>query len=184
MKHPLSFPGIAGVALAIAFVSAEPSQAGAYIKFDGVDGEAVDSNHDKWCDLQSFSQGIHQPGGSATGATRRRGEVVLDDIVCSKAIDKASPKIAEAVCRGKVFPKVEIHLTASYGEGARQTYLRYELKNVIVTSYNVSGDADGKTADHFSLNFEEIKVTYTEYDDKGSKKGNVEYSWKVEEGES
>ena len=35
-----------------------------------------------------------------------------------------------------------------------------------------------------SLNFEEIKVTYTETDSKGSKKGNVEYTWKVEEGES
>ena len=35
----------------------------------------------------------------------------------------------------------------------------------------------------FSLNFEEIKVTYTENDNKGKSKGNVEYSWKVEEGE-
>jgi len=33
-----------------------------------------------------------------------------------------------------------------------------------------------------SLNFEEIKVTYTETDNTGKKKGNVEYSWKVEEG--
>jgi len=36
-----------------------------------------------------------------------------------------------------------------------------------------------------SLNFEEIKVTYTECDPStGKAKGNVEYSWKVEEGES
>jgi len=34
------------------------------------------------------------------------------------------------------------------------------------------------------LNFEEIKVTYTECDSSGQSKGNVEYSWKVEEGES
>ena len=36
----------------------------------------------------------------------------------------------------------------------------------------------------FSLNGEEIKVTYTEADSKGKSKGNVEYSWKVEEGEA
>jgi hypothetical protein len=31
-------------------------------------------------------------------------------------------------------------------------------------------------------NFEEVKVTYTEYDDTGLSQGNVEYEWKVEEG--
>ncbi len=36
----------------------------------------------------------------------------------------------------------------------------------------------------FALNYEEIKVTYTENDNKGKKKGNVEYSWKVEEAEA
>jgi type VI secretion system secreted protein Hcp len=38
--------------------------------------------------------------------------------------------------------------------------------------------------DNLSINFEEIKVTYTENDAKGKKKGNIEYTWKVEEGES
>ncbi len=36
--------------------------------------------------------------------------------------------------------------------------------------------------EEFSLNFEEIKVTYTECDEMGMSKGNVEFSWKVEEG--
>jgi hypothetical protein len=38
--------------------------------------------------------------------------------------------------------------------------------------------------EEISLNFEEIKVTYTECDTTGKAKGNIEYSWKVEEGES
>ncbi|MCA9172821.1 MAG: type VI secretion system tube protein Hcp, partial [Planctomycetales bacterium] len=85
----------------------------AYIKFDGVDGESLDKDHSKWSDIQSFSQGMHQPGASATGAARRRGDVILDALHVSKELDKASPKLAEAVCKGKVFPKVEIHLTGS-----------------------------------------------------------------------
>lgn len=157
----------------------------AYIKFDGIDGEAQDKDHKGWSDLQSFSQGVHQPGGGATGATRRRGDVILDDIACAKELDKASPKIAEAVCNGKVFPKVEIHLTASTTDAGRKTYYAYELTNVMVTSYNVSGSGQSEDvpAEDFSLNFEEIKVTYTETDKKGASKGNVEYQWKVEEGE-
>lgn len=155
----------------------------AYIKFDGVDGEAQDKDHKNWSDLLSFSQGMTQPGRGATGAARRRGDVVLDDVTCAKTLDKASPKIAESICKGKVFPKVEIHVTASTTDAGRATYYAYELKNVMVTHYNISGSGQSEDVpmEDFSLNFEEIKVTYTETDSKGQKKGNVEYSWKVEE---
>jgi type VI protein secretion system component Hcp len=56
----------------------------------------------------------------------------------------------------------------------------------MVTSYSVSGAGQSEDVpmEDFSLNYEEIKVTYTEHDSKGKKKGNIEYSWKVEEGES
>lgn len=158
----------------------------AYIKFDGVDGEAQDTNHKGWSDLVSFSQGIHKPGGGATGATRRRGDVVLDDINVVKELDKSSPKLAESMCKGKVYPKVEVHVTASYTDAGRITYYAYELKNVQVSNYSIagSGQAEQVPTEDMSLNFEEIKVTYTECDATGKKKGNVEYTWKVEEGKS
>jgi len=158
----------------------------AYIKFDGVDGEAQDKDHKGWSDIVSFSQGLHQPGGGATGATRRRGDVVVEDVSVVKELDKSSPKLAEAVCKGKVFPKVELHLTASYTDAGRQTYYAYEFKNALVTGYNIggSGQSDDVPIEELSINFEEIKVTYTETDNAGKKKGNVEYSWKVEEAES
>lgn len=157
----------------------------AYIKFDGVEGEAQDKDHKGWSDLETFSQAITQPGRSATGAARRRGDVILGDIQCTKELDKASPKLAEAVCKGRVFPKVEIHLTASYTDAGRVTYYAYELKNVLVTSYTISGAGQSEQVptEQFSLNFEEIKVTYTECDAAGKKKGNVEYTWKVEQAE-
>ncbi len=155
----------------------------AYIKFDGVDGEAQDTNHKNWSDILSFSQGIRVPGGGQTGPTRRRGDVVMDDINIVKELDKASPKLAESMCNGKVFPKVEIHVTASYTDAGRVTYYAYELKNVKVSNYNIggSGQSEDVPTEQMSLNFEEIKVTYTENDAAGKKKGNVEYSWKVEE---
>jgi type VI secretion system secreted protein Hcp len=105
-------------------------------------------------------------------------------VAISKEYDKSSPKLAEAMLSGKVFPKVEIHDTATYGEG-RATFLKYELKNVMVSSHNISAAGGGDAVPHenMSLNFEEVKKTYVEYDEKGGKKGNVEMTWKVEEGE-
>jgi len=158
----------------------------AYIKFDGVDGEAQDKEHKNWSDMLSFNQGMTQPGGGSTGPTRRRGDVIVDDLACVKELDKSSPKIAESVCKGKIYPKVEIHMTASTTDEGRKTYYSYELKNVMVTSYNIGGDGQSESVptETFSLNFEEIKVTYTETDRAGKTKGNVEYSWKVEEAEA
>jgi type VI protein secretion system component Hcp len=86
--------------------------------------------------------------------------------------------------KGEIIPLLEIEQTATYG-GARATYLRYELKNVMVTSFqvNASGnDEAGPPTVVASNNFEEIKVTYTEYDDTGSSKGNVETEYHVETG--
>ncbi len=169
--------------------------AAAFVKFDGVDGESSDKDHDKWIDVLSID---------------------FDDlrkITVSKDIDSSTPKLIEAACKGvesdpgvgiicsgatistppdsrgdlPVEPpigEVTIDLCKTTPGKKLQCYLQFELVNVRITSYSISGSTDGKQVptENFSLNFEEIKVTYTEFDKKGKKKGNIEYSWKVEEG--
>jgi len=141
--------------------------AGMFIKFDGVDGEAQDGNYRGWCNALSFSQGQSLPDGGVVGPTRQRANVVFEDVVVVKELDKASPKLAEAVCRGKVFPRVEIHLTRSYT--GLVTYYTYELKNVLIVGYRIggSGYSEHVPTEKISLSFEEIKVTYTEFDEGG-----------------
>ena len=165
-----------------------PSQNGlaGYVKFEGVNGEATESNHVNWCELLAFEHGYEQPSsGSTTGMARRRGSVIVEDITLVKELDKASPKIAEACLKGKVFGEVEIELTRYFGYTGNVVYYRFELTNVIVTSYTIgSEDVNNKYPEEIiTLNFEEIKVTYTETDDDGYSMGNIEYEWKVEKGE-
>lgn len=154
---------------------------GMYIKFDGVDGEAQDKDYIGWCDALSFSQGQSLTDGS-TGS-RQRGNVVFEDIVVIKELDKASPKLAEAVCNGNVFPRVEIHLTRTYTDAGNVIYYAYELKNVQIVSYHIGGSSYSEQVptEEISLSFEEITVTYTETDWRGAIKGNVEYQWMVEQ---
>jgi len=120
----------------------------------------------------------------ASGSTRQRSSATLEDIVLVKELDKSTPKLAEAICTGVNFPKVEIHLCTSSEGGARIPYFKYELKNVRVTSYSVSGATDGgqPPTEQLSLNYEEIKWTYDELDKENKSKGAVETTWKVEEG--
>jgi type VI secretion system secreted protein Hcp len=162
--------------LVVAAAGSSVAATDAYIKFDGIDGESRDSNHKGWSDLLSFDQSIHKPD-AAVATTRRRGAVVLEDIVVVKGIDKASPKLSEAVCKGKVFPKVEIHLASG-----PTTWYAYELTNAQVTSYSVSGPGSSGEApmEEVSIRFEGFKVIYTERDSSGRPKGNVEFEWRAE----
>ena len=86
------------------------------------------------------------------------------------------------VCLGKIFPKVEIHVLTTGVNTGREPYLKYELKNVMVTSHTISGHDQDRPGENYSLNFEEYKITYTEMSEKGEKKGDVAFGWKVREG--
>ena len=171
--------------LSLASLAFAPSaQAAAFAKFDGIDGESQDANHENWIDLIAIQESISIPTSATTGGTRVRGAPQFDDIVLTKELDKSSVKLREKLAQGAVIPKLEIELTATYG-GARQTYFRYELKNVQITSLsiNASGGEGVPVTEVVSVNFEEIKWTYTEFDAEGNSKGNVEATWNVERGE-
>ena len=162
----------------------EPKAFNCFVKFDAVDGESDDANHDKWSDFLAYSHGITQPLAGATGATRRRGDVVMKDFTLVKLLDKASPKLAEAACVGKEFQLVEIEFCMA--SDTSQTFLRYELTNAMVKAYDQFTSGATLTArplEEVVISYEEIKCTYTEFDPlTGNPMGNMEYSWKVEAG--
>jgi type VI secretion system secreted protein Hcp len=150
-----------------------------FAKYDGVDGESSDENHAEWINIDSYEWGAHVSAATTT-ASRRRGAAEIDGFVLNFDYEKASPKLEEKLLKGEIIPKLEIELTSSYGE-TRATYLRYEMTNVRITDFQVVGEEGmGLPYVSFANNFEEIKVTYSEYDDEGTLKGNVEYSYKVE----
>lgn len=170
--------------LLFTLANAGSADAAAYIKFDGVDGEALSARHEGWSNLSTVTQVIEREIATDTGSTRTRGTAKFADLLCTKELDKSSPKLAEAVANGKVFPTVEIQLTRN-GEGGQVAYLTYKLKNVMITSYNLFGQGNnisGTNHESLALNFEEITMTYTVFALDGSTDGNVEFMWKVEEG--
>ena len=187
----------------LAVVPALPAGAGMYMKLGDIKGEstaaddshkdwinldslsAADKEHQGWIDIESLSTSMNVSPTLATagaGTSRSRGDAIVEAVTVTKKVDKASPKLSEAVCKGKVIPKVDVYLTSTYGGARSETYYRYEMQNVRVTSYSVSaGSAAGdRPTETITLNFEKIKVGY---DKQAKKKGNVETEWKVEKGE-
>jgi type VI protein secretion system component Hcp len=114
------------------------------------------------------------------------GKMHLEDITLGIITDKkALPKLLEAAVKGKVFKKVEIHGTATYGDAGEQVYLAIDLENVQITSYQLGVlDNNAATDDlQIALNFEKYKSVFTSYSKEGKSEGKVEHEWKVEEGE-
>jgi type VI secretion system secreted protein Hcp len=162
----------------------EPLEQRWFAQYAGIEGSSGDANHEKWIDILSIDWGSNKPGGGSTGQSRRRGGVIVGDMRLTMAYDIASVSLLEKLNLGEVIPKLEIEQTAIYG-GSRATYLKYELTNVQVTSIDFNGGAVDESPPTVTIanNFEEYKVTYTEYDSEGNKVGSAETTWKVEKGE-
>jgi uncharacterized protein len=155
-------------------VQGEP---GIYLELGDIAGECSDLNHDGWIVVDSMFFGVHEPEGGATGQSRRRGSVITEDLELVKELDKSSPKIADAVCKGKVFDSVTIEVIS--GTANPRLVVKYELKNVVLKSYwhYADMDEDVSTEDVFTMQFESITMTYTEYDYQGNPKGDTEWMY-------
>ena len=150
-----------------------------FAKYEGIDGESLDASHQGWIAIHTLDWGAHRPG-TAGVSSRRRGAAILEDFVLAMDYEKAAPKLQEMCLKGKIIPKLEIELTTIIGD-ARATYLRYELKNVAILSFqtNAEGSDEEAPAVIVANSFEELKVVYTEYDAAGSSSGKVETKYKL-----
>lgn len=155
-----------------------------FMKIDGIDGESTDANHMRWIEILSYSHRVStDPGGGAsTGGVRRRGQAEHSDFTVTKELDKATPKLNEHCCKGKVFPKVTVEVCLA--AGPKSTIMTYELKNCLIRSVSVSCPAEGgMPVETVSFTYEEIEWAYNEIDSMGKSKGRVEATWRVEKGE-
>ena len=150
----------------------------AYLKLSGINGVATDSAHKYWIEITSFSFGITGPSDSLVRSTDTDKEAPKpDDISISKKVDKTSPALASAACDPtKVFPTATIALCGRSGPkvltvytGGVPTYMEYELKNVCVKNYSLTGGS-GYATESLTLGFTEITWKYTD--------GNISGTWK------
>ena len=133
----------------------------AFLQLEGIEGEATDKKHDKWIIIQSMGSPIFRsiPEG-ARDSQRSRGDTTLGDVVVVRELDKSSVKLQESAANGKFYPKAKIHFTSQVGD-AQEPYLKYELENVIVTSYSLHANATGDPLPSEGVTVNCTKATWT-----------------------
>jgi len=155
----------------------------AYMDVLGIPGESQDVNHPDWIDILAFNHKISSSSSSGGGSSRRSRGPVHDDIAVVKEIDKTSPKLALYCCNGTNIPQVEIEF-CRVEDGQR--YMAYKLTDVLVSSvapsYSHRAAGEFIHIEEVTLRYGKIEWTYTEYDDTGKAKGNVEAWWDLTTG--
>lgn len=165
MKKLLTLMSAGFLALAVLIIlpGISSADAAAFMKIADIKGEASDKEHQGWIIIESISPAL----SGLAEATGRRQQKTL---VITKTFDKASPKLQQASNSGKRFPTVIIEV-AEYG-GSRATYLKYELKNVMITSYSVNdpGTSGGVPMETVTFTYSKIGYKYDAQKEKREKK--------------
>jgi len=133
-----------------------------------------------YVNIDSYSWGLTQQGGfnSGAGAGGGAGRSNVQDMHFSKSICLASPDIMMHCATG-----VHIDWSTLYvrkAGGKPYVYFQFEMKQVIVSSYQSgSGGGDTLISEQFSLNFEELKLTYWPQSKTGGQGSKVEKTYNM-----
>ena len=153
-----------------------------FVKFDaGIDGECTDAGHVDWIELSSYSHGVSQPvsGVSFTGGMTG-GRADFQDMTFVKTLDKATPLLNIACCKGTHIPEIILELCLATGE--KHVFTRYTLTDSVITSVVAGGDSRGqevKPIETVKVAYSKIKWEYTPIDAKGSPGSASDKTWNL-----
>ncbi len=116
-----------------------------------------------WIEITSFTHSMEQPASAtasnAGGATAERVNHGTFNI--THLLDKASPKLYDAVCTGKHIKEVILELCRAGGDKVK--YMEVRLEQVLISRVAPYGSAgDGFPSETLSLSYGKIKWTYTQ----------------------
>lgn len=150
----------------------------AFLKLDGIKGEATDKDHKDEIVIQSYSFSVSQTGsGVGTAGGHAGGKASFGDLAIMKSLDAASPNLYVACAKGTIMKTGVMTVRRAGGDNPVE-YLKIELEDVMITSIAPSGSASDVPFESVSLAYGKIKWTYKQQDPTtGGASGDVAAGW-------
>jgi type VI secretion system Hcp family effector len=159
-----------------------------FLKLEGIEGDSIDEAQEgslgeahkghieiktwDWTTSGKVTWDVNQ-GGHST-------HTVVGAIKLKKTVDSASHRLYQACTNGLHIPTGTIFARKNAGEG-KVTYLKLELKDVMVNSVYWNGNSDETYVDEtVELSFAEFKINYQVQTDDGTAKAKGEHGWNVQ----
>lgn len=153
-----------------------------FLYIEGLPGESANDTYTEWIDVFSYSWGVSLPSAGiiSSGLSRSSERSIFTDFIVTKVLDKTSPKLALYCSKGQHIAEAVFVICESGGSGAK--IMEYRMTDVIITSVFTEGTAgeEIRPSEEVGLAYAEITWIYTELDEMGMAKGNVEAYWNLE----
>lgn len=160
---------LALIAPTAALFASSAADAAAYIKFDGVDGEAVSVDHKDWIVVESMNWAIGAPVSSASGGGA--GKATFKEFTVTKRVDKSSPLLFLACATGQTNPTVTLSITRMVN-GEERVFYTLTLSDVIISSIGSentptsAGGGNDRPLETVSFKvYPKVEIQYTPIDD-------------------
>jgi len=148
----------------------------AYLKIDGIPGEAKQKGWEDWIQLEGWSWGSSTAGQAERGGGLIGGKVQMQDFHFTKSTDKATPKLFESCCAGRVYNEIKLQVVRM---PENQVVIDVKMSNCIVSTFQTGGGSGdgGVPIENGSLNFSKVFLQMSAFKEDGTKEGNVQAGW-------
>jgi type VI secretion system secreted protein Hcp len=149
----------------------------AFLKLDGIPGESTDAKHKGEIEVLSFTFGVTQQPSGHAGGGGGAGRPQFQDFFFAANTQVSTPKLLQACASGQHLKQAIITLRKA--GGAQQDFLKWTLWDVVVSSFQTGGSAQGDSgpADSVGLNFAKVRVEYSPTSPKGTLGPPVSGGW-------
>lgn len=147
-----------------------------FVNYEGVKGEASDSGHKQWMDVETISWGVGRniTSSTSTQGDRESSNATIHDLQITRLMDSATPKLFIESCCG-TGKEVVIHLTKTGTGSGTDVFMEYTLKNALISNYVVDANTDGtkRPSETLTISFVDVEVKYTPYDEDGNAEASI-----------
>jgi len=114
-----------------------------YMKYGDISGSVTTDGFKDWIQVNSFQWGVGRGVTSPHGSedTREGSEPSVSEVVVTKRMEKASPKLWQDAVGGDFSAKVTIKFTSTTKDKV-ESYLEYEFTDTGLSGYSVSAGSD------------------------------------------
>jgi type VI secretion system secreted protein Hcp len=144
------------------------------MKYGDISGSVTTDGFKDWIKLDSFQWGVGRGVSLPHGAedTREGSEPSISEVVVTKRMEKASPKLWQDATGGDFSAKVTITFTSTTKDKV-ESYLEYTFTDTGLSGYSASAGGDDPPTESLSLNFSKVSWKYGALDAKTGSKPDV-----------
>lgn len=143
-----------------------------FLKIGDIKGESADKDHKDEINILSLNWSSALES-SRTGGDA--GKASVEDLSVTKYIDKATPKLFESLATGKHITEAKIVVRSAGGNPVE--YLKYTLKDIMVSSYSTGSSGKDRPTESVSFSYGKVEVEYTELNPDGTPKQVIVQGW-------